>query len=113
VLHDAPRARTTVAFDDFARVMAADREWRATHWERDRELTTPERFARVARALDLDDPALPGILTAVHMGMLESIAVAPPHHAALLAACANARRPARTDLDAQRAAIRGTQLRSS
>jgi len=85
-LHDALRARTPVAFDDFARVMAAvDREWRATHWERDRELTTPERFARVARALGLDDPELPGILTEVHMGMLESIALAPPHHAALLA----------------------------
>jgi HAD superfamily hydrolase (TIGR01509 family) len=85
-LHEALRARTPVSFNDFARVVAAvDREWRATHWERDRELTTPERFARVTRALDLDDPELPGILTAVHMGMLESIAVAPPHHAALLA----------------------------
>jgi putative hydrolase of the HAD superfamily len=85
-LHDALRARTPVAFEDFARVMTAvDREWRATHWERDRELTTPERFARVVRALGLDDPELPAILTGVHMGLLESIAVAPPHHAALLA----------------------------
>ena len=85
-LHEALRARTAIGFDAFARALSAvDREWRATHWERDRELSTHDRFARVATALDLDDPELPGILTAVHMGMLESIAVAPAHHAALLA----------------------------
>jgi putative hydrolase of the HAD superfamily len=85
-LHEALRARAPIAFDDFVRALAAvDREWRATHWERDRELTTRDRFARVAKALDLDDPELPGILTDVHMGLLESIAVAPAHHAALLA----------------------------
>jgi FMN phosphatase YigB (HAD superfamily) len=85
-LHEALRARAPVAFGDFVRALAAvDREWRATHWERDRELSTRDRFARVAKALDLDDPELPAILTDVHMGMLESIAVAPAHHAALLA----------------------------
>jgi len=85
-LHEALNARAPIAFDAFVRALAAvDREWRATHWDRDRELTTRDRFARVAKALALDDPELPGILTAVHMGMLESIAVAPAHHAALLA----------------------------
>ena len=85
-LHEALSARAPIAFDDFVRALVAvDREWRATHWERDREVTTLDRFARVAKALDLDDPALPGILTDVHMGMLASIAVAPAHHAALLA----------------------------
>ena len=85
-LHEALGARTSVGFGDFTRVLAAvDREWRATHWERDRELSTLERFSRVAKALGLDDPEVPGILTSVHMGMLASIAAAPPHHAALLA----------------------------
>jgi putative hydrolase of the HAD superfamily len=85
-LHEALRARAPVSFGDFVRALTAvDREWRATHWERDRELSTRDRFARVAKALDLDDPTLPAILTDVHMGMLEAIAVAPAHHAALLA----------------------------
>ncbi len=85
-LHDAINARVPIAFDDFTRALAAvDREWRATHWERDRELTTLERFTRVAKALGLDDPDLPLVLTNVHMGMLESIATAPAHHPALLA----------------------------
>ncbi|MBS1106309.1 MAG: hypothetical protein H6Q91_1811 [Deltaproteobacteria bacterium] len=85
-LHQAIGARTAVAFAEFTRALAAvDREWRATHWERDREFTTLERFARVAKALGIEDPEVPRILTGVHMGMLESIAVAPPHHAALLA----------------------------
>jgi HAD superfamily hydrolase (TIGR01549 family) len=85
-LHAAIAERADVEFGDFARVMAAvDREWRATHWERDRELPTDERFARVAKALGLADPALPRILTDVHMGMIASIASTPPHHAALLA----------------------------
>ena len=85
-LHEALSARAPIAFDDFVRALVAvDREWRATHWERDREVTTLERFARVATALGLEDPELPAILTDVHMGMLASIAVAPAHHAALLA----------------------------
>jgi FMN phosphatase YigB (HAD superfamily) len=86
-LHGALSERADVAFGDFARVvMAVDREWRAVYWERDRELPTDERFARVVAALGLDDPALPQILTGVHMGMIESIATTPSHHPALLAA---------------------------
>jgi len=86
-LHAALAERSDVSFGDFARVMAAvDREWRATHWERDRELPTDERFARVAAALGVTDPELPQRLTDVHMGMIASIAATPPHHPALLAA---------------------------
>ena len=86
-LHAAIAERADVSFGDFARVMAAvDREWRATHWERDRELPTDERFARVAAALGVTDPGLPQRLTDVHMGMIASIATTPPHHPALLAA---------------------------
>jgi putative hydrolase of the HAD superfamily len=85
-LHAALGARSAVGIGEFTRVLTAvDREWRATHWERDRELSTVERFSRVAKALGVDDPDVPGILTGVHMGVLASIAAAPPHHAALLA----------------------------
>ena len=82
----APSAQRSRSKSSRASLQAVDREWRATHWERDRELPTDERFARVARALGLADPAIPRRLTDIHMGMIESIAVTPSHHPALLAA---------------------------
>ena len=86
-LHAVVAERAGVSFGDFARVMTAvDRERQATYWERDREFPTDERFARVAKALGLADPELPRLLTDAHMGVIESIAATPPHHAALLAA---------------------------
>jgi putative hydrolase of the HAD superfamily len=85
-LHAVVAERANVELADFVRVIAAvDRERQATHYERDHEFPTDERFSRVAKALGLADPELPGLLTDAHMGAIESLAATPAHHVAVLA----------------------------
>lgn len=85
-LHAAYAARHPIRFDDFANALReVDREWRATFWEQGRELPTALRFARLLERLEVRDPALPAILTDVHMGLLAGLTRVPAHHAALLA----------------------------
>jgi FMN phosphatase YigB (HAD superfamily) len=86
-LHAALSERAPgIAFHDFARVLSTvDREWRSVYWERDRELPTDERFARVAKALGVADPGVPGLLTETHMRAIAGLARTPAHHPALLA----------------------------
>jgi FMN phosphatase YigB (HAD superfamily) len=86
-LHAAYAEAHPIDLEAFAAALRGiDREWRASHWERGRELPTPERFARLLERLAVaHDDALVARLTAVHMGLLAGLARTPPHHAALLA----------------------------
>lgn len=84
-LHAALAARHPIGFDAFATALReVDREWRETFWEQGREFATEDRFAKLIERLAIRDPALPAILTEVHMGLLAGLVSAPPHHAALL-----------------------------
>jgi putative hydrolase of the HAD superfamily len=93
-LHDAFAAKHPIALDAFAKAMREiDRAWRASHWERGRELPTTERFERLLVRLAIaPDPALVAQLTDVHMGLLQNVSHAPPHHATVLAALRERRR---------------------
>lgn len=85
-LHAAFAARHPIGFEPFATALRdVDREWRESFWEQGRELPTIERFAKLLERLAIRDPALPAILTDVHMGLLAGLARAPEHHAPLLA----------------------------
>jgi FMN phosphatase YigB (HAD superfamily) len=85
-LHETFAAQHPIALEPFAKAMREiDREWWATHWERDREFPTTERFERLLARLGAPpDAALVARLTDVHMGLLQSVSHAPPHHAAVL-----------------------------
>lgn len=86
-LHETFAAEHPIALEAFATAMREiDREWRASHWERGRELPTIERFERLLARLEVaPDAALALRLTNVHMGLLSGLARTPPHHAAVLA----------------------------
>src|SRR4029450_8145233 len=86
-LHETFAAQHPIALEPFAKTMRAiDREWRASHWERGRELPTTGRFERLLARLGVPaDGPLVARLTDVHMGLLQSVSHAPPHHAAVLA----------------------------
>jgi FMN phosphatase YigB (HAD superfamily) len=85
-LHEAFAVVHPIDFDAFAAALRGiDREWRASHWERGRELSTDDRFARLLAQIGVPhDAALVAKLTSVHMGLLADLARMPPHHAALL-----------------------------
>jgi putative hydrolase of the HAD superfamily len=86
-LHTAFAERHPIDLEAFAKALRTiDREWRASHWEQGRELPTTERFARLLASLDMPhDATLIDRLTAIHMGMLASVASTPTHHAEVLA----------------------------
>lgn len=86
-LYETLRQRHDIPFERFVEALrGVDRTWRERAYREGRELPTIERFARVARALDLDDPELSTLLTRVHMQMLEGVARFLPHHPETLAA---------------------------
>lgn len=86
-MHEALCRRHDVPFERFVEALrGVDRVWRERAYREGRELPTVERFARVAQALELDDPELAPLLTRVHMQMLEDIARFLPHHPETLAA---------------------------
>lgn len=85
-LHAAFAARHPIGFERFATALReVDREWRETFWDQGRELPTLERFEKLLERLEVRDPALPALLTEVHMGLIGGLARAPEHHAPLLA----------------------------
>jgi putative hydrolase of the HAD superfamily len=86
-LHEAFAAQHPIGIEPFAKALREiDRGWRASHWERGRELPTSERFERLLTELGVPaDAALVARLTDVHMGLLQRVSRTPPHHAALLA----------------------------
>lgn len=84
-LHEAYAARHPIGFERFAQALReVDREWRETFWEQGRELPTVVRFEKLLERLEVRDPALPALLTGVHMGLIAGLARAPAHHAPLL-----------------------------
>lgn len=86
-VHAALARHAPVGFDAFAEAVAsADRSLRAEFWDRQRELPTPLRFARVLSGLGVADPggALAAELTGAHMGMLAGLVRTPAHHRAVL-----------------------------
>ena len=85
-LHAAARERLAISFEDFGGALAeVDRSFRESHYEHDREVSTDERFAALARRLGVADPGFPAALTSVHMGMFRGQVRIPEHHAELLA----------------------------
>ena len=85
-LHAAFAARHPIGFERFATALReVDHEWREAFWEQGRELSTLDRFAKLLERLEVHDPALPAILTDVHMGLLTGLVRTPAHHAPLLA----------------------------
>ncbi len=91
-LHEATRSRVEISFDDFAGALAeVDFAFRDSHYALHREVPTEERFTVLARRLGVADPDLPGVLTAVHMGLLREQVSVPAHHAPLLAELASLR----------------------
>ena len=85
LLHAAFAARYPIALDSFAAALRdVDREWREAFWAQGRELPTVERFSRLVHRLGVDDPALPSVLTELHMGAIRSLARTPAHHGAVL-----------------------------
>jgi FMN phosphatase YigB (HAD superfamily) len=88
-LHAALAERADVDFETFAdALIEGARDFGKSHFANDREVKTQERFADLVRRLAIEDPALPGILTDLHMGMLRSEVSVPGHHAELLGALA-------------------------
>jgi HAD superfamily hydrolase (TIGR01509 family) len=84
-LHEALRRRHEIAFDEFAAALSeVDFAFRDSHYAEDREVPTAQRFIALAERLGARDPALPELLTAVHMGQLREQVRVPAHHAALL-----------------------------
>jgi HAD superfamily hydrolase (TIGR01549 family) len=85
VLHRALAAHAEVGFDAFAEALAhVDREVLVPRYREGRELSTLERFGSVCARLRLADPALPALLTDVHMQALREQVAVPAHHPALL-----------------------------
>lgn len=75
-----------VELEPLLRALAAvDRDLRRPREVEGRELPTLERFTELAARLGLREPGLPERLTEAHMGMLESCAHTPQHHAGVLA----------------------------
>lgn len=84
--HQAIRDRGhAVEFEAFVEALrTTDQELRSSHFDAGIEVPTMERFSRLAARLDLEDPALPEILTGAHMGQIQAVAEAPDHHAEVL-----------------------------
>ncbi len=85
--HEAILARGhEVDFETFvATLRASDRDLSASHLEKGIELPTTLRFERLVERLEIDDVALPEILTQTHMGKIREVADTPAHHAEVLA----------------------------
>ena len=91
-LHEAIQTRLAISFDAFVEALAEiDLAFRDSHYSQDREVPTEQRFTALARRLGVADPDLPGLLTAVHMGLLREQVRVPAHHAPLLAELASVR----------------------
>jgi FMN phosphatase YigB (HAD superfamily) len=88
-LHEAVAERADVDFDTFADALVEGaRAFGKSHFANDREVTTLERFEDLVRRLEIEDAALPGVLTEIHMGILRSEVSVPGHHEELLGALA-------------------------
>jgi len=84
-LHAAVAERADVDFETFlAAALAVDEAARSSHFARDLELPTEERFSAVVERLGLVDTELPDIMTAIHMGAIRQHTAVPAHHAEVL-----------------------------
>jgi HAD superfamily hydrolase (TIGR01549 family) len=84
-LHAAVAERADVDFETFlAAALAVDEATRSSHFARDLELPTEERFSAVVERLGLVDTELPDIMTAIHMGAIRQHTAVPAHHAEVL-----------------------------
>ena len=80
-LHAAVRERSEVSYEDFARALVeVDSEFVRSRYAQGLELPTLERFAALVERLDLTEPELPEVLTAVHMNRLRALVAVPDHH---------------------------------
>jgi HAD superfamily hydrolase (TIGR01493 family) len=85
-LFEAVSSRSDVSFEDFTQALVEGaRGFAESHFKQDREVSTLLRFEDLARRLRVDDPELPGLLTAVHMGALRAQVRVLPHHPEVLA----------------------------
>jgi len=75
-----------ISLERFVEVLReVDRSLMLPRHREGRELSTVERFETLADLLGLADPALPGLLTEVHMGALTEYVSTPEHHPETLA----------------------------
>lgn len=86
-VHAAIAERADVSFQQFIDAEAVVREGiGAARFAEGRELPTAERFEAILEQLELREPELPEVLTAIHMGMLRGVVAVPHHHDAVLGA---------------------------
>lgn len=86
-LHQVFDARRPIAFGDFVSALRdVDRMFRHERYREGREVPTLERFSALVGSLGAEDPALPSLLTEVHMAGLRKQVRFIPHHADVLKA---------------------------
>ncbi|HEX9813862.1 MAG TPA: HAD family hydrolase [Myxococcota bacterium] len=84
-LHEVVAVHADVDLERFIAVLTdVDRAFRETRHARGLELPTLERFEAVVDRLGIDAPALPGILTETHMGMIRNQVSVPENHKRVL-----------------------------
>lgn len=89
VLHEVASEFIEMSFEDFADTLfALDSELRKSHYDKDRELPTLQRFERLMPWLPGSEqaPDLAERLTATHMGMLRGQVTSLDHHPEVLEA---------------------------
>jgi HAD superfamily hydrolase (TIGR01493 family) len=87
MLHAALLPHADVDFETFALALRdVDRGANERYWAAGRELPTLERFRLLAERLAVSDPAVPDLLTRVHMAGLREAASPVPRHADVLTA---------------------------
>jgi HAD superfamily hydrolase (TIGR01549 family) len=86
-LHEAFSARQPIPFADFVTALRdVDRVFRNERYREGREVPTLERFAALAGSLGAEDPALPSLLTDIHMSGLQNQVRYVAHHPEVLQA---------------------------
>ena len=84
-LHEAFAAHHPIAFADFLSALRdVDRVFRHERYREGREVPTLERFSALSGSLGADDPALPALLTDIHMSALRNQVRYVPHHVEVL-----------------------------
>ncbi|MBW2272454.1 MAG: HAD family hydrolase [Deltaproteobacteria bacterium] len=85
-IHAALPTRAGIDFDTFARALGQlDAQFLVSHYKKDIELPSVQRFSTLSARLGLPDEGLPEILAQVHMDLLREEVAMPLHHLELLA----------------------------
>jgi len=85
MLHAAVAERAEVDFEAFAEAfIQVNREFRETHYLKDLELSTPDRFDALLARLGVADSDLSEVLTQLHMGQIRAAVGIPEHHVRIL-----------------------------